>query len=694
MSTISRQQTEAPVAEVTLTPSGRAETEPPEGETRLPLRRSRLAVEHKPPLAAAVAASVTVLAVPALTRWAYASATGTTDLTSRLVDPVFEVRDKLVWLVALVSAGAIGLIFTIVSPSKRWAANRWRYALIAGPGIVAVVGSAAYEDEALGLGPVNVLLALALLPLLIRAFGPLSAGAMRFVWAGSAVAGILVYLPSLWQTPQGLYDPWHASHIIDEILGPTAGRLPLGQYVPQYGGLLGIPLAPFHSLVSHDVETWVTSYLSVLSIITIALLCLAAALMLPRGRSALGPLLVVPVLLMKPSGAGIPLPVGVEGFYSAIPERSLLPACVAVLMLLLVSRPRWRSGWLCVGAASGMAALSNVESGAPASLAVLLVLFAVRARRQQMVQWVVGWLAVGATYALMLFVTGQPLVPRYWVAFALEFAGGFGALPMPAFGNYIFILIVLVAGMASALPVLRRCHSGRNCPTAAVGGLYFSAWGMLTFPYYVARSSTWGQLQFFLISTSMTAVWLLICGLSAARSARSLRAVPAVVLLMCLPAAIFVTAVIKVPSPKWEWLRLSGFFGESSAFRSTQWKGGREDVVNPVKAARIQKVSQSEKGPVAIFFQSGNVVSLKTGLPNASLFAAPEELLPNRGWTSFREDSDPGSVNFRRLQCQSLQDSDIQTVVADVALAEGLRCPGFSRSKTLGDLAVITRDGR
>lgn len=637
-------------------------------------------------LATAGAAFLTVAAVLLLTGWAYATATGSTDLNRRDVDPVFEVRDKLVWIAALVIAGSLGLVLALIKRPVRRLLESWPVLFLTVAGTAGVAYSAAWVDGWIGFGPANLLLAVALVPLLVFAVGPWSRGAVPFLWPAVVALGLVLYLPALWQTPRGMYDPYHAARNIDELLGPVAGSFPLSDYVPQYGGMLGLPLIPFRSLVAADVEWWIMSYLSVLSVITVVALCVAAAMMLPRGRRALAPLLVIPVLLMKPSSPDGLTPAGVQRLFQTIPERSLLPVLLGVVLLLAASRMQARSRWIWVGVISCLAALHNIESGVPATVAAALLLVALRAGWRALGYFAAAWIGVVVVYAGVLALAGGSLRPEYWAGFVLEFANGFAQLPMPPYGNYVFVLFVLVAGTASAFPVVWRGPAAMS--VAATGGLYFGAWGLLMFPYYVGRSSSLGQLQFFLIPASVAAIWLLI---GAARAVQVRRLTPRLayaVLLCCLPAALCATTVMKAPWPETNLKRLTGGFSPDSDFRSTAH--GPRPVVDEQQAQLIRDVSADARKPVGLFFTSGNVAALRTGLPNASVLAVPQELMARRPWSG--DPNDTGNAAFRRMQCRSLQQSDLNSVIAEDLIADALdSCTGFTRGQLDRGMVVFTR---
>jgi hypothetical protein len=643
-------------------------------------------------LAAVGAAFVTLAAAILLTLWTYLTATGSTDLSRPLeIDPLFEVRDTLVWLVALVGGGALAVVLAWNRRPVRRLLESWPVVALTVAGTAGIAASVAWVDPQFGLGLVNLLLGIAVVPLLVLALvHPRSDYALRFLWPPVAAVGVGLYLPALWQTPGGMYDAYHASRNIDELLGPVAGNLPLSDYISQYGGLLGLPLVPLHALVASHVEWTVMTYLSALSALTVGLLCAAAALMLPRGRRVLAPLLVVPVLLMKPSAPDSLLPDGVQRLFQSIPQRSLLPVLVAVVLLLAVSRPQAPSRWLWVGGVAGFAALNNFESGVPATVSAVLAVVALRAGWRAFGYATAAWIGVAVAYAGLILLAGGPFRPEYWWAFSLEFAGGFAQLPMPPYGPHVLVLFILAASLASAFPVVWR--RGGAKPVAAVGGLYFGSWGLMMFPYYVGRSSSLGQLQFFLIPASIAAVWLLVGAVGAIEVPRPAPRLAYATLLCCLPAAVFATTVIKAPTPETTYKRITGGFAPAGVFRSTASSRFKvTPVVDEARAKVIRDVSAGARTPVGLFFTSGNVASLRTGLPNASVLAVPEELMAQRPWST--DPTDTGNAAFRRMQCRALEASELNSVIAEDLVASGLdSCAGFTRQPADRGMVVFTRN--
>ncbi len=640
-------------------------------------------------LATSITATVVVLVVVGSTLWAHL--TSSTPFLPRDpdLDPRFELRDRIVWVVAVVAAAVIGLTLSAPGLTATRLGRMLGSAPLAGMTLLAGVGvavSAAWRDKAFGLTPANLLLATVIGPLLVIALLPVAAPVMRWAWAPIGVVAAAVYLPALWQTPSGMYDPLHAARVTDELLGPAAGHLPLSDYVPQYGGVLGLPLALAPGLVAQSPAWAVVTLLSVFAIATVVALCVIVAMMLPSGHRGLAPLLVVPVLLMKPSAPDALLPAGVQRLFNSLPERSLLPVLAGLLLLIAATRLGTRRWWPALGVVTGLAALHNVESGATATLAVVTTLIALRPGWRAAGLTAIGWLAAVVTYVMAVLITGGTPRFAYWIGFSVEFAGGFGDIPMPPYGNHTLILTLLAAGAASGFAVLWRRPGPLTGGAAA--GFYFGAWGLMMFPYYVGRSSSLGQLQFFLIPGVVVAAWLLVGAVAATSSTRIPGRWAPALLLCVLPAAVFASAVLKAPSPAQSLDRVMKEFGAASNFRSTAWK--RMPVVDAEQARVIRDVAEPRPAPVGLFFTSGNIASLRTGLPNVSVLSGPEELLSPRPWSD--DPSEDGNPTFQRMQCEALDRSEVRSVVSEGFIAEALDvCTGWERTGTDRGYVVFAR---
>lgn len=223
---------------------------------------------------------------------------------------------------------------------------------------------------------------------------------------------------------------------------------------------------------------------------------------------------------------------------------------------------------------------------------------------------------------------------------------------------------------------------------AALGGFYFGAWGLIMFPYYVARSSSWGQLQFFIIPAVVVAVWLLVGASAVVAERRPLPHRWAAALLLCvLPAAVFVSSVIKAPSPAQSLDRVMKKYGANSELRSTAW--ARTPVVKEEQAEVIREVAAQLPKPIGLFFTSGNFASLRTGLENVSVLSGPEELLAPRPWAG--RPQDPGNTTFRRIQCEALERTDVRSIIAEDFLADALvGCRGWDRTSEQGNYVIFT----
>src|SRR5450759_4130711 len=94
------------------------------------------------------------------------------------------------------------------------------------------------------------------------------------------VAGVaLAYvIPALIQIPSGLRDPGNYRFMSDEMVAVAAGRFPLADYIPQYNGLLGFPVAPILHWFPARSELIVLGWLILLPVVALAV---AVALPVP-----------------------------------------------------------------------------------------------------------------------------------------------------------------------------------------------------------------------------------------------------------------------------------------------------------------------------------------------------------------------------------------------------------------------------
>ncbi len=443
----------------------------------------------------------------------------------------------------------------------------------------------------------------------------------RAPWAMATLC-IVYYLPSAIQGPNSVMSPYDALFGLHETLSPVAGRSPIGDSISQYGSLLGWPLVLVKSLLVSDPLGFATYYLSALAIASLGLLCWVAGSTLPRGRRWLGPVLVLPLVLIKQRASAHPTG-SIAALFSALPLRLLLPV---VLVLILLRSRRWitagNAAWaFAVGSFAGLTVLNNLEFGAAAVLSSGVVVLAATAKRWRLL----GFGSIGAamtfgSYALFLRLRGTSFDVENYTAFVRGFSKGFGAFPIPAFGLWILVFGCLFASLAVGLRGFARARIAQDVDTLvwaqACVATFFGFFGCATASYYAGRSIVSGQLQVFLVFLSPASIATFgLCsseerrGVQGAQVSKTKLRAPIEFAPVVFPVALAVASLLAAPSALYEWRRVRS-----------------EDRV-VVFADELRVVDALRASPVdSIYFgRLGNVVSIRSGRTNATLTNDPTD---------------------------------------------------------------------
>lgn len=574
------------------------------------------------------------------------------------IDP--EAVDKIVWLVALACAAAM-LGLNLLASGRSLLARPWRTPVMPLIGLTGLLLGVAWIEPFpdapgrwFGFGTAVLILAVVLVPGLYVLLRKPDARLVRYVGVVSVALFAVLYLPSIMQPIWGIIDRFHSSYIYNEVVAPTQGHLMLGEQVPQYTSLFGLPLVPvwwvFPNLNgSHAAGVLVSSYLTLLAVVTIAGLVLLAYRVLPIKLRPLALILTVPLVLVK-----VQPPIAdqssIASLLSALPIRTLPVIIVGLLLTAYAGRPglRWA---LAAGVAAGLAALNNFEFGVPCALAALLVVWLSRPDLRSRLPGA-GVFLLAATlpfcvYTVLLWAVGQPVHPDYWVAFALSFGSGVGSVEMPVVGLHILVLALLIAGVVIGSYCL-RAEAGDVCTgrrdrhrRAAVTALFFGLAGLGSFGYYVGRSVVSGQLQIFLfylapiIAAGFTLVPVPRIGRTPSWTQITVAA------LVLLPGSLAIAAIVQAPDAREEWARV--MHGKPSDLRFPF-----DDLALGV-AADVATAQQRLGGtsPLVTAVQDGNLVEAYQGLPNYSAIDVPGDawLVPtSRGAFCDRLTQAPGPI--------------------------------------------------
>lgn len=547
-----------------------------------------------------------------------------------------ETADKFVWLCSLV-CGAVLLATARHGGGSRLLARPPKSVVLLLAGLTGLFLGVAWIEPLdgrvglwMGFGTNVLLLAIALVPALYLALHHPDARIVRFLALASVAFASVVYLPSVLQPIWGVINSFHSGYIFNELLAPTQGHFLLGTQIPQYTSLFGLPLGLLWRVFpglngTHAPGALMAFYLTGLALVTLGGLVLLAYRVLPVKLRALALLLMVPLVLVKvqppTTEAG-----SIAVLFSALPIRTLPVIAVGLLLTVHADRGGVRRS-AAVGVAAGLAALNNFEFGVPCAIAALLALWLsrrdLRSGIRALAAFVAAALAPFLIYALALYAVGQPLQWRYWIAFSLNFADGFGSVPMPIVGPHLLVLSILIAGVTSGAYFLRAAARGRQGESqirehrAALTALFFGLAGLGSFGYYVGRSVISGQLQVFLFYIApIIAANLTLLAVPRLSERAKWSDIGATALIL-FPAALAVAVVLQAPDARQEWSRvaLTNKSGHEFSILDAEVSGLAK------RAAAARQTSGSTALATAV--HNGNYLEAYSGLPNYSAIDSP-----------------------------------------------------------------------
>jgi len=311
------------------------------------------------------------------------------------------------------------------------------------------------------------------------------------------VAGVaLAYvIPALIQIPSGLRDPGNYRFTSDEMVAVAAGRFPLADYIPQYNGLLGFPVAPILHWFPARSELIVLGWLILLQVVALAV---AVALpVLAGGWRHLAPALI---LACAPPLIALKLGNSASTYFADVPMRVVLPS-ITILATYLALRRRLRvrlrrpGRFLLVGAIAGLSALSNPDYGVPVLVAVAVVVVlaggSLSSRAISGCAVAAGALAVFLGYGAIGTITHHAVNWSNWLAFQRVFgAEGFAAEPMEPFGLHIAVVALFVSTSVVGFVLIMTSRPGGSSFAFRQGVLLAlcGGWGLLSLPYFAGRS--------------------------------------------------------------------------------------------------------------------------------------------------------------------------------------------------------------
>lgn len=529
-----------------------------------------------------------------------------------------ETADRGVFILFLaLTAG--GMIYAISPYSTTVSFRHEALSLGAGLSLLLILSAAAsvvtvlpgHEDALwFGYGRLVAALSLALTPALVL----LLRSAARWAHLGLATVAYgfipIVYGLSLIQPPWGVIDLHHSKFVINEILAAASGSYPLVSFTSQYTSLLGYAFElVFQSRATVDNAVW---FLTTLSVVTVVVALVPLVLLYPPHKKYLVILFTVPGILVVKANEGS-YSGSVGALFSAIPIRLIFPCLAAWLLSSRLYRDSAIFGPLLLGSVCAGAVLNNLESGAVTALASILVMGAL-SNRPRSIRRLLGFGAAFLMALLLVFLILSALYGKVDLAklnaFAGGFASGFGAMPMPTFGLWLFVFTFLSLSAVLATYCIWQTREsilqGEQTQRIAVLALFWALFGVGMAPYYINRSVVSGQLQFLLFPMFLSSAGLFLLLAQAIPGRSAIRTL--VLIISALPCALSIASVIHFPSVDLAGRRLKAVDRLFSA--------KYENTVGDLRSALAELEKKHGDQRVGLFTEFGNIYSRFVMLPS------------------------------------------------------------------------------
>jgi hypothetical protein len=324
-----------------------------------------------------------------------------------------------------------------------------------------------------------------------------------------------IYALSLWQSKNSIIDFDHSEYILNESLALSSGNYPYSNFIPQYSILYNLITAPIANFVTvtRQIELILLS-MFIITILTIFLSIKIVNTSLKSNNILVSFMLVVPLTLLTP-GLGREWILGsISSSLSAIPNR-MFPAILLFTLYFYVVLNMNNNKFLqikmiLVGILAGNILWQSQDFGLAAIISLFLTIlftniYSLKIKVLQLKNFVLGLTFGLFFYPIFLIASGKPLNLDYVAFFTRQFGSGFGSEPISSTGPVLLIFPIIFIVMYFHFKINMFYKDKRlDLLKNSFIGLYFSFFILLTFPYFINRSITSGQLQIFLLPMSIT----------------------------------------------------------------------------------------------------------------------------------------------------------------------------------------------
>lgn len=500
----------------------------------------------------------------------------------------------------------------------------------------------------------------------------------------------------LWTLPSVIQpmDAWlkvgdSTEKVLDEIAGWVTGNIPGVDTSWVHGSLLGAPLFPLGFLNGRGDWKIVIVVLYVNFLVLLMPLILARIICQSVPKVGFPAALAVSMTSLVVSGPRLPITSGsywVPANTSLFQElsflsRGLLPLAIGCLIGSKWFAKKSSSQSVVLGALCAAATFNNIEYGAPAAAAGLLVLItpspSIRIARVKILQWVGAFLILSVCLTFPGLTRGGDWVGRRVGAFLDVMTGNSTAhsnnagSSIPYFGlpTIVIALAVLGAGLfwgAVRFQATTRTQSGS---ALRISG-FFSLWTLLSAPYFLNGGGQGGaRTQFLMVPlVAMVAgmLGLFSLGERTSRDPSQVQLRPRrsriseIPLSLILISSLLVASILNSPNGLYEWRRLQS---PSGLRVLDEWSPSRLHNIDPSAYLKMARKFDTES-KVGWWYSFGNGVQILTDIEN---------LLGVSGYETMR------TARQLRLGCEPLLRFDKKIVFAsateNVTL---LDCEGIS----------------
>ena len=397
----------------------------------------------------------------------------------------------------------------------------------------------------------------------------------RAVNIGAAVTLFCFYLPSLVQPFKGIIDTYHSRYLFNDLLIASSGKMPYSQITPQYIGILGWPLKLINFLPGDFVVNSAVLWVSALVFLEIFLIANLTKQAIRIRHWAIAFLIPVAGMFFKVQ-PNMRAWGSLAQHMNLIPGRTVLPIVLLSLISALatdLSRRKKQVFTFAIGLFLVLTTLNNIEFGAPAAIAVLIILgFLTRlsvVKLKDLITVLAGAITALVLVAAIYQINDSQLTLNSWLTMIRAHGvDGFMNLEMPFFGLWIFFYALLGTSAIIGSNLLFRTYK-KSIPESAemrsaVLLTFSGLWGSATLFYFSGRSLV-PEIIVFVIPLTLCIIGLIGVVRSTLEDSEGDETEKSdekkfkIVLapLFCI-MLIPILSLTQAPNPGFEWLRAAG----------------------------------------------------------------------------------------------------------------------------------------